>query len=70
MSTAEKVSQKVITDARRSVHHTSFLWALVQAWVGSITHRPVAATGAGLPLGEMFPIRPYRARRSGVPGKS
>lgn len=50
MITAEKAIQKSMTRARRSVHHTSFLWALVQACVRSTTHRLPAVTGAGFPF--------------------
>jgi hypothetical protein len=50
MTTLEKAIQKSITRARRSVHHTSFLWALCQELVRSTIHRPVAANGAGLPF--------------------
>jgi hypothetical protein len=58
MTTSEKVIQKSMTRPRRSVHHTSFLWALCQELVRSTTHRFVAASGVGLPLLEITPIRP------------
>ncbi len=57
MTTAEKASQNATTRARRSVHQTSFLWALVQALVRSTTQRWVAARGAGFPFGEIAATR-------------
>jgi len=39
MIMSEKATQKSITLARRSVHHTSFLWALCQELVRSTTQR-------------------------------
>jgi hypothetical protein len=53
MITSENATQKSITSARLSVHHTSFLWALCQELVRSTTHRLVAANGAGLPFKEI-----------------
>jgi hypothetical protein len=52
MITLEKVTQKSITRARRSVHHSSFLWASFggQELVRSTTQRFVACSGAGLPF--------------------
>jgi hypothetical protein len=38
ITTSEKVTQKSITRPLRSVHHTSFLWALCQERLRS--HRP------------------------------
>jgi len=40
--TLEKAIQKSMTRPRLSVHHMSFLWALLQELVRSITHRFVA----------------------------
>ena len=53
ITTSEKVIQKSITHPLRSVHHTSFLWALCQELVRSTIHRFVAASGAGLPFWEI-----------------
>jgi hypothetical protein len=63
MMTLEKAIQKSMTRPRLSVHHTSFLWAsfACQELVRSTIHRPVTATGAGLPFCEISAIRP-RAR--------
>lgn len=63
MTTIAKATQNVITRIGRSVHQTSVLWTLVQVWVGSITHPPLAATGAGLPRGTISPTRPNMCRR-------
>ena len=46
MITAEKAIQNAITAARRSVHQTSFLCALVHAVVRSTTQRAPAVIGA------------------------
>jgi hypothetical protein len=54
MITAEKASQKSITVSRRSVHHTSFLYALVQEFVRSTTQRLVVPSGSGFPFSEIF----------------
>ena len=42
MTTSENATQKSITLPTRSVHQTSFLWALCHALVRSTTHRYVA----------------------------
>ena len=42
MTTSEKATQKSMTLPARSVHHTSFFWALCQEFVLSTTHRYVA----------------------------
>jgi hypothetical protein len=42
ITTLEKATQKSITLPTRSVHHTSFLWALCHVAVLSTTHRYVA----------------------------
>jgi hypothetical protein len=42
ITTSEKATQKSITLPARSVHHTSFLWALCHEPVRSTTHRIVA----------------------------
>jgi hypothetical protein len=54
MTTSEKVIQKSMTRPRRSVHHTSFLWALFQELVRSTTQRFPATNGAGLPFSEII----------------
>jgi hypothetical protein len=41
MITSEKAIQKSMTLSLRSVHHTSFLWALFQEFVRSTTQRLV-----------------------------
>src|SRR5215218_7035255 len=43
-TTFEKPIQKSTTHPRRSVHHTSFLWALFQEFVRSTTQRRGRAT--------------------------
>ena len=50
ITTSENATQKAITRPLRSVHHTSFLWALCQEPVRSTTHRFVAVSGARLPF--------------------
>ena len=59
MTTSEKASQKSMTRSQRSVHHTSFLWALFQEFVRSTTQRFVAVSfvEAGLPFWEITPIK-------------
>ncbi len=47
VTTSENATQKSITLPLRSIHHTSFLWALCHELVLSATHRLV--TGLGLP---------------------
>jgi hypothetical protein len=42
ITTSENATQKSITLPTRSVHHTTFLWALCQELVRSTTHRFVA----------------------------
>jgi len=54
MTTSEKATQKSMTSPRRSVHHTSFLWALCQELVLSTTQRFVAPSGEGLPFSGRF----------------
>ena len=63
MMTVAKASQKATTAARRSVHQTSFLNALGQAWVRSTTHRCPAVSGAGAPRAAMSPCIPRAASR-------
>ncbi len=70
MSTAEKAIQNAITAARRSVHQTSFLWALDQALVRSTTHRWPAAMGAGVPFVAIAAVRPRLASRVRVAPES
>jgi hypothetical protein len=50
MTTSEKAIQKSMTLPLRSVHHTSFLWALFQEFVRLTTQRFVARSGAGSPF--------------------
>jgi len=57
ITTSENATQKSITLPTRSVHHTSFLWALCHELVLSITHRFVAQNGAGLPFSEISHLR-------------
>ena len=52
-TTSEKATQKSMTLPLRSVHHTSFLWALFQEFVRSTTQRFVACSGEGLPFWEI-----------------
>src|SRR5215217_177090 len=55
MIALEKATQKSMTRPSLSVHHTSFLWALLHELVRSTTHRFVAPNGAGLPFSEIHP---------------
>ena len=55
ITTSENATQKSIALPTRSVHHTSFLWALCHELVRSTTHRFVAQNGAGLPFLEISP---------------
>jgi hypothetical protein len=57
MTTSERATQKSMTDLRRSVHHTSFLWALCQELVRSTTYLFVACKGAVLPFSEITASR-------------
>ena len=65
MIALEKAIQKSITRPSRSVHQRSFLWALVQELVRSMTQRFVAPSGAFLPFSEITPSspRPSKSRR-------
>ncbi len=58
MIAAEQVRQNAMTGALRSVHQTSFVYALVQALVRSTGHRAEAAMGAGRPFAAITPTRP------------
>ena len=49
MITLEKATQKSIIRPHLSVHHTSFLWALLQEFVRSTIHRKPVLSAAGLP---------------------
>ena len=49
MTTSEGEIHKAMTRPRRSVHHTSFLWALCQELVRSTTHRLLACKGPACP---------------------
>ena len=69
-TTSEKAIQKSMTRPRLSVHHTSFLWALCQELVRSMTHRLVAAMGAGLPFCEISGVRPRASSFSRVAAES
>ena len=53
MITSEKAIQKSTTSPLRSVHHTSFLWALCHELVLSTTQRLVAPSAEGLPFLEI-----------------
>ena len=66
MITLENAIQKSTTRPFRSVHHTSFLWALCQELVRSTTHRLVAVTGAGLPFWGISALSPRAASLSRV----
>jgi hypothetical protein len=57
MIVLEKAIQKSMTRPSLSVHHTSFLWTLLQEEsVRSTTHRFMACRGgAGLPFSEITP---------------
>jgi hypothetical protein len=66
MISFEKLIQKSITLPTRSVHHTSFLWALCHELVRSTTHRLVAQNGASLPFPEISHLSPSSATRSRV----
>ena len=68
--TFEKLIQKSITLPTRSVHHTSFLWALCQELVLSTTQRFVAPSGEGLPFLEISASSPRSSRRSRVASES
>jgi hypothetical protein len=70
ITTSEKATQKSITLPTRSVHHTSFLWALCHEPVRSTTHRIVAQNGAGLLFPEISPLSPSSRRRSQVRSES
>ncbi len=58
----EKAIQNSMTRPSLSVHHTSFLWALLQELVRSTTHRLVACRGAGAPFSEIMPTSPRSLR--------
>ena len=66
ITTSEKATQKSITFPTRSVHQTSFLWALCQELVLSTTHQFVAQSAAGLPFPEISHLSTDSARRSRV----
>ena len=70
ITTSEKVTQKSITRPLRSVHHTSFLWALCQEPLRSTTHRFVAVNGAGLPFLEISATSPRSRKRPWVVSES
>ena len=58
MIALENATQKSMTRPSLSVHHTSFLCALVHELVRSTTHRLVAPSGAGLPFSDITPTKP------------
>ena len=58
MTTSEKVIQKSMTRPRRSVHHTSFLWALCHELVRSTTQRFPICSKAGSPFSEISKVKP------------
>ena len=67
MTTLENATQKSITLPTRSVHQTSFLWALCHELVlSTIQQRFVAQNGAGLPFPEISHSSPNSSRRSRV----
>ena len=66
MIALEKAIQKSTTLPSLSVHHTSFLWALLHEFVRSTAHRLVAAIGAGFPFSEISAKKPRSRRRSRV----
>ena len=70
MIASEKAIHKSMTRPRRSVHQSSFLWALCQEFVRSTTHRFVACSGAGLPFSEIMGVRLRASRRSLVASES
>ena len=70
ITTSENATQKSIAFPTRSVHHTSFLWALCHELVLSTTHRYVAQKGAGLPFPEISHLSPSSSRRSRVRSES
>ena len=63
MTTSEKATQKSMTLPLRSVHHTSFLWALCHELVLSTIHRLLAQNGAGSPFSEISQMSPRSSRR-------
>ena len=56
ITTSENATQKSITPPSRSVHHTSFLWALYQELVRSTTQRCPDCRGAGWPFFAIFAV--------------
>jgi len=66
ITTSEKATQKSMTRPSRSVHHTSFLWALCQEFVRSTTYRIQALSGADLPFLEISPSRQRAASFSRI----
>ncbi len=70
MTTSETATQKSITLPLRSVHHTSFLWALCHELVLSATHRLMPQNGAGLPFPEISHSSPRSSSRSRVRSES
>jgi hypothetical protein len=60
----EKAIQKSMTRPSLSVHHTSFLCALLQELVRSTTHRFVARRGAGSSFSEIMPTSLRSSRSS------
>jgi hypothetical protein len=70
MITSESATQKSTTRPRRSVHHTSFLWALCQELVRSTTQPFVAFSGAGVAFREISAMSPRPRRRTRVASES
>ncbi len=70
MTTSEKAIQKSMVRPRLSVHHISFLWALLQEFVRSTTYRFVPCTGAGLPFWEITASKPRASIRLRVASES
>jgi hypothetical protein len=66
ITTSDNATQKSIILPTRSVHRTSFLWALCHELVRSTTHCLLAQNGAGLPYPEISHLSPNSASRSRV----
>ena len=58
ITTLENATQKSITLPTRSVHHTSFLWALCYELVRSTTQRSPICSRVGLPFSEISGVKP------------
>jgi hypothetical protein len=58
----EKAIQNSTTRPSLSVHHTSFLWALLHELVRSTTQRFVAPRGDGLSFSQITPTKPRSSK--------